>query len=105
LNMLHLHGENVYFSSVADYPVQIINWHDRDTPPSLADALSRTRAALCGGLRRETLVFGTAENVQAEINNAIQQTRGNRLIVGTGCVVPIIAPYGNLMTARSGIEQ
>ena len=105
LNMLHLHGENVYFNSVADYPVQIINWHDRDTPPVLSEALTRTRAMLCGGLRRETMVYGAAEDVQAEVADAIQQTRGQRLLLGTGCVVPIIAPHGNLMAARTGVEQ
>jgi uroporphyrinogen decarboxylase len=105
LNMLHLHGENVYFNNVADYPVDIINWHDRDTPPTLSEALTRTRAVLCGGLRRETIVFGTHENVQNEISDAIQQTNGQRLLLGTGCVVPIIAPYGNLMTARTSVEQ
>jgi len=105
LNMLHLHGENVYFNSVADYPVQIINWHDRDTPPALSEALTRTRAVLCGGLRRETMVYSTAEDVQAEITDAIQQTRGQRLLLGTGCVVPVIAPHGNLMAARTGVEQ
>ena len=105
LNMLHLHGENVYFSSVADYPVHIINWHDRDTPPSLTDALSRTRAVLCGGLRRETLVFGSSRDIQAELNDAIHQTQGQRLLLGTGCVVPIIAPYGNLLAVRAGVEQ
>jgi len=105
LNMLHLHGDNVYFSSVADYPVHIINWHDRDTPPSLTDALSRTRAVLCGGLRRETIVYGSSADVQAELNDAIHQTLGQRLLLGTGCVVPIIAPYGNLLAVRAGVEQ
>ena len=105
LNMLHLHGENVYFSSVADYPVHIINWHDRDTPPSLADALQRTRAVLCGGLRRETIVYGSSEDVQAEISDAVHQTQGQRLLLGTGCVVPVTAPYGNLLAARASVEQ
>ncbi len=105
LNILHLHGTNVYFNSVADYPIHVINWHDRDTPPTLSEALPRTRAMLCGGLRRETMVFGSANDVQAEALDAIQQTRGQRLLLGTGCVVPIIAPHGNLVSARTSVEQ
>jgi len=50
---------------------------------------------LCGGLRRETMVYGSAEDVHAEAMDAIQQTGGQRLMLGTGCVVPIIAPHGN----------
>jgi uroporphyrinogen decarboxylase len=105
LNILHLHGENVYFSNVADYPVQVINWHDRDTPPSLSEALPRTRAVLCGGLRRETITYGTGAEVQAEAFDALAQTGVNGIILGTGCVVPVIAPYGNLMAARTAVEQ
>jgi uroporphyrinogen decarboxylase len=30
LNVLHLHGDNVMFDRFIDYPVQVINWHDRD---------------------------------------------------------------------------
>jgi len=106
LNILHAHGENIYFNNVADYPVHMINWHDRDTPPSLAEALPRTRAMLCGGLRRETMVYGIAEDVHAEAIDAFDQTRGGqRLMLGTGCVVPIIAPHGNLLAARMSVEK
>ncbi len=104
LNILHAHGENIYFNNVADYPVHVINWHDRDTAPTLNDALSRTRSVLCGGLRRETMVFGSAEDVDAEAADAFQQTNGRRLLLGTGCVVPIIAPHGNLLSARKSVE-
>ena len=105
LNMLHLHGLNVHFNLVAAYPVQIINWHDRDTSPSLADARSQTKAALCGGLRRETMAYDSAEEVQREAQNALEQTRGQKFILGTGCVVDIIAPHGNLMAARMAVES
>lgn len=104
LNILHLHGVNVFFNSVTDYPVQIINWHDRDTPPSLSLALKRTSVALCGGLRRETMVYGTPTDILAEANDALQQTQGKRLVLGTGCVVPVIASHGNLLTARTSVE-
>jgi len=105
LNLLHLHGNNVYFDAVADYPVQVINWHDRDTAPSLAEGLTRFQGVLCGGISRETMVYGNAAAVQAEVADAIQQTDGQRLLLGTGCVVPVIAPHGNLMAARKSVEQ
>ncbi len=105
LNMLHLHGENVYFDAVADYPAQVINWHDRDTAPSLADALGRFPGVLCGGLSRETMVYRDAAAVRAEAANAVEQTEGNRVLLGTGCVVPVIAPHGNLLAARKSVEK
>jgi uroporphyrinogen decarboxylase len=105
-NLLHLHGSNVMFDLVADYPVQAINWHDQETPPSLKQALGRFPGALVGGLRQiETMLRGTPEQVRAEVEAARTQTGGRRLIVGTGCVTPITAPLGNMRAARAAVEN
>ena len=97
LNLLHIHGSDVMFDLFVDYPVQIINWHDRDTPPSLRGGQDRFSGVVCGGLQREkTMVFGTPDEVLAEARDAIQATGGERFILGTGCVVPVIAPHGNI---------
>ena len=99
-NMLHIHGEDIYFEQVSKYPVQIINWHDRETSPSLAQAQETFKGVVGGGLSRETLVYKTAQDVRKEKEDAIRQTGGQRLIVSTGCVVPVIAPHGNIMAAK-----
>ena len=105
LNVLHLHGTNVMFDLAVDYPVHAINWHDRETEPSLGAALERFDGAVCGGLRQEeTLVLGTPADVTAEVRDAIAQTGGRRLIVGTGCVTPTTAPAGNLWAARQAVD-
>ncbi len=104
-NMLHLHGTHIYFELAAEYPVQIINWHDRQTPPSLAEAQSVFGGVVCGGLSRETLVLGRPSEVQQEAQEAIAQTGGRRLILSSGCVVPLVAPYGNLRAARESVDE
>lgn len=104
-NLVHLHGVNVMFDLIANYPVQVINWHDVETPPSLGDAKNRTDKALCGGLRQwETMLRGTPETVEAEAKAAIEATEGKRFILGTGCVTPITAPTGNILAARKVVE-
>jgi uroporphyrinogen decarboxylase len=106
LNVLHLHGENLIFDVAQTYPVQIVNWHDRETKPSLSEGKSQLAAAVCGGLRRwDTMVLGNAEAVSEEAMDAIQSMDGGRgMVLGTGCVVPILAPYGNLMAARQVVD-
>lgn len=105
LNMLHLHGEQVMFDKLADYPVAVLNWHDRETPPSLAKAQARFPAGVCGGLERwDTMVVGTPAQITAEARDAIQSTGGRRFILGTGCVLPIIAPRVNILAARRAVE-
>jgi uroporphyrinogen decarboxylase len=104
-NILHLHGDQVMFDLLMDYPVAVINWHDRDTPPSLAEAQARYRGVVCGGLKIwETMVLGTPERVEREAREAIRATAGQRFILSTGCVIPIITPRANILAARQSVE-
>jgi uroporphyrinogen decarboxylase len=106
LNLLHLHGEAIMFEQVLDYPTAILNWHDRETFPSLIEAQARFKGTVCGGLRQwNTMVLGTPEQVRAEAVDAIRQTAGTRFILGTGCVLPTTAPYGNVMAVRKIVEE
>ena len=99
-NLLHLHGSDVMFDLLADYPVQVVNWHDRETPPTLAEALTRFPGAVCGGLRQwETMARADPETVVAEAKDAIEQTGGKRFILGTGCVTPAVAPTSSATMA------
>jgi len=50
------------------------------------------------------MVLGTPRDVVREAKDAIQQTGGRRFILGTGCVLPIIVPHGNILAARRSIE-
>ena len=98
-NLLHLHGKDVYFSLLRLMNFQIVNWHDRETYPSLSEAKSLYRGVVCGGVRQETLYSGTPAQVKEEAANAIQQTKGKRFILGTGCVVYYQSAHENIMAA------
>jgi uroporphyrinogen decarboxylase len=103
LHMLHLHGLEVMFDLVSSYPVNILNWHDRETFPSLSLGKSRFPGAVCGGVRIESLVLGTPEQVRSEALESMQATEGERFILGTGCVTPVHAPFGNLLAVRQSV--
>ena len=106
IKMLHLHGSDIMFDLFLDYPVNIINWHDQETSPSLSEVKSRFHGVVCGGLSREkTLVLGTPNHISLEASSAVKATSGERFILGTGCVVPITAPYGNIMATRRCVES
>lgn len=102
-NLLHLHGHDVYFSLLPSFVFPIVNWHDRETYPSLSEGQKLFNGVMCGGMRQDTLVYGNPAEVRAEAADAIQQTNGKRFILGTGCVVPIIASHGNLLAARKSV--
>ena len=103
-NLLHLHGHDVYFSLLDSLAFPIVNWHDRETFPTLAEAQKRFPGVVCGGMRQDTLVYQDGAQVRKEAVDAIQQTKGKRFILGTGCVVPVIASHGNMLAARKSVE-
>jgi uroporphyrinogen decarboxylase len=103
-NLLHLHGHDVYFSLLDALKFPIVNWHDRETYPSLSEGQAEFAGVVCGGLRQDTLVYQDQTEVRKEAADAIQQTKGKRFMLGTGCVVPIIASHGNLLAARKSVE-
>jgi len=103
-NILHLHGHDVYFSLLDSLTFPIVNWHDRETFPTLAEAQKQFPGVVCGGMRQDTLVYREEAQVRKEAADAIQQTGGKRFILGTGCVVPVIASHGNMLAARKSVE-
>ena len=105
LNVLHLHGKDIHFSLLSSFFFPIVNWHDRETAPSLAEAQKTFKGVVCGGLRQDTLVYGNPLEVQEEARQAIQQTRGRRFILSTGCVVPVIAPHGNIHVVTTSVVR
>jgi uroporphyrinogen decarboxylase len=98
LNVLHVHGKGIYFDALADLPAAAVNWHDRLTPPTLAEAKRRRRdGAVVGGLgEATTLRRGPADAVAAEVSDAVRQTDGVGLILGPGCVLPLDVPEAAL---------
>ncbi len=104
-NMLHLHGMSPMFDLIADYPVQSINWHDRETSPTLEAGKEKFNGAVCGGLGRWDFVHhGTPEQVREQALDAIQQAEGRRLILSTGCVMMTTTPQANIRAVRESVE-
>ena len=105
LNVLHLHGESIMFDLARNYPVQVVNWHDQETWPDLKEGKGQTEAAVCGGIGRQTIALGDPQTINHEATEAIVSMDGGRgFILGTGCVVPVIAPRGNIKAARDAVD-
>ncbi len=96
--LLHIHGKGIYFDDlVGALSVHAVNWHDRLTRPSLADAQRRFAGAVVGGLNEGvTLRQGPIEAIVAEVDDAIQQTGGRGVMVAPGCVLPLDVPDEHL---------
>ena len=100
ITVLHLHGQDVFFDLADRYPVQAVSWHDRETPPGLAEARALTGRAFITGLDRELLGRGPAAAIEAQVGEALSQTGGRGLILAPSCVIPTTAPPHHLAAVR-----
>ncbi|MCL4236805.1 MAG: uroporphyrinogen decarboxylase [Anaerolineae bacterium] len=104
-NMVHLHGQAPMFDLIADYPIQTINWHDRECGLSLAEGKLRFGGAVSGGLGRwNPMHNGTPVEVRTQAREAIEQTHGRRFILSTGCVIMTTTPQSNIRAVREVVE-
>lgn len=105
-NLAHLHGRDGMFDLVSQYPIHALNWHDQESGPSLREGLARFPGAVCGGLEHwEHLLRGEPDQIRALARDAIAQAGGKRLILSTGCVAPVNAPFSNLRAVRESVES
>jgi uroporphyrinogen decarboxylase len=103
--LLHLHGRDIYFDRAATLPVHAINWHDRLTAPTLAEARGHFSGGLVGGLAEwRTLLHGPADAAAAEARDAIAQAGGRGILVGPGCVLPLATPDAHLAAVVSAVK-
>lgn len=94
---LHIHGLDIFFDDLMRYPVDVINWHDRRTAPSLKEARAKFSGALAGGIDEwGVLAAQSAADVRAQAEDAIQQTNGRGFILAAGCVIPVDTPPDNI---------
>lgn len=116
-NVVHMHGLDVYFDEIAEkYPANVLNWHDRNTPPSLAEARQKTAKPFLAGIRAATKLVdgvevrddivkdGTPEEIIEHIHEAIASVEGKGLMIGPGCVTDQECPEENLRAVRQAVE-
>ncbi len=104
LLILHIHGFNIMFDLLKDYPVQIINWHDQLTAPTIAEARKISNKIFLGGVEEnEILLKKSPEIIKIQIKNIINENEGKQIIFGPGCVLPIDVPDKNIKAVKEAL--
>ena len=93
-NMIHIHGNNIMFDLIAEnYPAEALNWHDQLTPPKIAEAFSKFKGVLMGGIEEQQFILNaTKEELLNSLKETINSVNNRRLIIAPGCVIPINVP-------------
>ena len=104
--MLHLHGYDMMFDQLLDYPANMMNWHDRRSDLNLAGAKQRFGGLLVGGLNEQaTLPHGPIEAIKGEVYDAVAQTNGRRLMIAPGCVIPVATPDAHYRAVIDAVSE
>ena len=101
VRVLHVHGDQLQFDRVWDYPCEVLSVSDRlPGNPSLAELRSKTDKCLMGGLDETKIQERSLPEIAAEIDDAIAQVGRQGLILGPGCTIPSFTPKRNLEFLR-----
>jgi uroporphyrinogen decarboxylase len=105
LNILHVHGSDAMIGECLDYPVQVLNWHDRDDGPPLAEVRKITDKCLLGGVGHlGALLKDSPQEIASQIEDAWRQTEGRKLIIGPGCGANTRTPWDNVLQIKKSIR-
>lgn len=105
-NIAHVHGENIMFDKVADYPVEAFSWHVWETAPTVAEFKKRVpEKTIVGGLQRFHITEGRTDLLARQIEDMFAETGGRRLILAPGCVIRAPFDEACLEYVRSEITR
>ena len=97
-NVLHVCGKAVDFERFAEYPVQVINWADREAGPGIGEVAGWVGPAICGGVDNlKTLPEGPEGDVEREVGEALRAGGERPIMISPGCTYdPERVAKGNL---------
>jgi uroporphyrinogen decarboxylase len=104
-NVLHIHGRQIHFDALKDYPVSAINWSHCLTPPSLAEGRLRSGKAVMGGIDETSAAHLAPQEIVKQITNSMKQVGMRGLLITPGCSVPTDTPVRTLRAVQTAIEH
>lgn len=85
--VFHTHGDEPMLKLASEYPVDILNWHDRLAGPPLKEGYDIIGKAIAGGINEETIINATPEKVAHEARDAVASMNGRHVFITPGCVI------------------
>jgi uroporphyrinogen decarboxylase len=103
-NVLHIHGKQIHFDSLLDYPVSAINWSHFATKPSLAEGRLRWDRTVMGGVDEAEIAHMSVSEVVEQVKRSVSEVGPAGLILTPGCSVPTDTPERNLRAIKAALE-
>ena len=104
-NILHLHGQDLFFNLFRNYPVAAINWSNRNTGPSLKEGEIRCKKCVIGGITEIETDRLFEDDIIRHVKEAIIEMKGKHVMIGPGCAIPPTTNPELIMAARKSAEN
>ena len=99
MNTAHIHGEQLFFDDVLDFPVAIFNWWDRGpSGPALGEVLAQTPACVMGGIDQTLVARRTQSFLTQHVLEGIRSGGDHRFFLANGCTIDSWVYPGALQT-------
>ena len=86
MNTAHIHGEDLFFGDVLDFPVDIFSWWDRSSKgPSLHWVKERIPGCVMGGINQKIVARTTREFLRNHVREGIELGGKTRFFLANGC--------------------
>jgi uroporphyrinogen decarboxylase len=86
-NVLHIHGEKIFFNELLDYPVQALNWSHLHNAPSFTEARKIYKGCLIGGVDEARFAHNTISAIERQVTQTIEMTGRRNLMIAPGCSI------------------
>jgi len=88
MNTAHIHGEDLFFDDVLDYPANIFNWWDRGpNGPSLNHVKERFNGCVMGGIDQKIVTQSTFASLKNHVREGITLGGDRRFFLANGCSI------------------
>lgn len=84
-NTLHVHGTDIMFDLLKEYPVQVFNWHAWETLPEIKEGIDFTRKCVMGGIARMDITNDRRNELRNQIYRTLTESEGQHIILTPGC--------------------
>ncbi len=88
MNTAHIHGEDLFFEDVLDFPVDIYNWWDRGPQgPSLQSVKEKISGCVMGGIDHKIVTTKSSAFLKNHVREGIKLGGSRRFFLANGCTI------------------
>lgn len=102
--LMHMHGEDPMLAMAGEYPIDIINWHDRSVGPPVEVGQRLSGKAVAGGINERAFADAPAGEVIQEVRDSMAVNGGRHILLTPGCGIPHYTSEERLLEVAQAIQ-